>query len=210
MKRMQVLNCGIGYPTIVKSQTVIESARKIVSDLHDIGLNAQDSVLESQLWESISSKVEQKEVRSIRMYWKWAAAAVIFLIAGFAAIRMITYSQDQLIEQTYSKEGWVNQSNNTGKVKEIELPDRSVVLLEPFSTLKYQIPFTDNERHVFLRGEAFFRIQRDTLRPFLVYANETITKVLGTSFSVKAYEGEENVGGRSENREGCCLCEGGF
>ncbi|MDF1868382.1 MAG: DUF4974 domain-containing protein, partial [Saprospiraceae bacterium] len=36
-------------------------------------------------------------------------------------------------------------------------------------------------------------IARDTTKPFLVYANETVTKVLGTSFRITAFEGEKTV-----------------
>ena len=44
-----------------------------------------------------------------------------------------------------------------------------------------------------MKGKAFFDIARDTSQPFVVYANETITKVLGTSFTIKAFEGEKDV-----------------
>ena len=77
--------------------------------------------------------------------------------------------------------------------KNIKLNDSSTVVLEPFSSLKYPTFFSKDQRVVILKGEAFFDIQRDTMRPFLVYANETITKVLGTSFNINAYEGEETV-----------------
>ena len=34
---------------------------------------------------------------------------------------------------------------------------------------------------------------KDPDRPFLVYAKELVTKVLGTSFSIEAYEGSDNI-----------------
>ena len=42
-------------------------------------------------------------------------------------------------------------------------------------------------RQVNLRGEAFFDVKRDEGRLFLIYSDKMTTKVLGTSFNVKAY-----------------------
>jgi transmembrane sensor len=41
--------------------------------------------------------------------------------------------------------------------------------------------------------EAFFEVSKDATRPFLVYTNEVTTKVLGTSFRVKAYHREKEI-----------------
>jgi len=46
---------------------------------------------------------------------------------------------------------------------------------------------------VFLSGEAFFEVTKNANQPFLVYANEVTTKVLGTSFLVKAYKHEKEI-----------------
>lgn len=67
------------------------------------------------------------------------------------------------------------------------LPDSSVVLLNYRSTLSYADGPTGRERRVNLRGEAFFDVSRDDLRPFVIYANGTEIRVMGTSFNVKAY-----------------------
>src|SRR5690606_22977878 len=44
-----------------------------------------------------------------------------------------------------------------------------------------------------LRGEALFDVERDTLRPFYVYAGDVVTKVLGTSFTVRAIESDKKI-----------------
>lgn len=41
--------------------------------------------------------------------------------------------------------------------------------------------------------KAFFQVAKDPAKPFFVYANELVTKVLGTSFNVRAYESDKNV-----------------
>lgn len=88
--------------------------------------------------------------------------------------------------------------------REITLPDGSRVTLNANSQLSYQEDFS--ERRVSLTGEAFFDVARDTLRPFEIFTGETVTRVLGTSFNVRAYPDEDKVEvmvrtGRVEFRE---------
>lgn len=88
--------------------------------------------------------------------------------------------------------------------QEVILPDGSQVTLNANSRLSYFEDFT--ERKVHLSGEAFFDVARDTSSPFEIYTEETVTRVLGTSFNVRAYPNEDKVEvmvrtGRVEFRE---------
>lgn len=67
------------------------------------------------------------------------------------------------------------------------LPDSSVVLLNYHSALTYADGPSGRERRVSLRGEAFFDVAPDDSRPFVIDANGTEIRVVGTSFNVKAY-----------------------
>jgi ferric-dicitrate binding protein FerR (iron transport regulator) len=53
--------------------------------------------------------------------------------------------------------------------------------------------FAADVRQVSLIGEAFFHVTRDPQRPFLVQSGEITTRVLGTSFTVRNVDGEDNV-----------------
>ena len=53
--------------------------------------------------------------------------------------------------------------------------------------------FVKDERVVTLRGEAYFEVARDVESPFIVQTRGLYTKVLGTSFNVKAYDDEPEV-----------------
>ena len=72
------------------------------------------------------------------------------------------------------------------------LHDGSTVILEPGGEVRYNEKFL-NTREVYLSGDAFFEVTKDASRPFLVYANEITTKVLGTSFRIKAKQGEKEI-----------------
>jgi ferric-dicitrate binding protein FerR (iron transport regulator) len=83
---------------------------------------------------------------------------------------------------------------NTGNTAQIAvLPDGSKVTLAPESELRFSKSFDESQREVYLEGEAFFNVLRDTARPFLVYTNQVVTKVLGTSFVVKALKEESDI-----------------
>jgi hypothetical protein len=46
---------------------------------------------------------------------------------------------------------------------------------------------------VYLSGEAFFEVTKDALHPFRVFSNEIITKVLGTSFTISAFDKAKDI-----------------
>jgi ferric-dicitrate binding protein FerR (iron transport regulator) len=73
------------------------------------------------------------------------------------------------------------------------MPDGSKAVLKPNSRLSYNESFAGPVREVYLSGEAFFDVRKNPRKPFLVYANGLIIKVLGTSFEVKAYEKDKQV-----------------
>ncbi len=77
-------------------------------------------------------------------------------------------------------------NNNSDGEQHIVLSDGSEVVLEKNSRLTYATNFSSGKREVYLEGNAFFNITRNPERPFIVYTQTIVTKVLGTSFYVKA------------------------
>lgn len=77
--------------------------------------------------------------------------------------------------------------NNSDRPINLTLSDGSQIRLAPQGRIRYPEKFDGARREVFLEGEAFFEIAKDSRHPFLVYANGLVTKVLGTSFLIKAY-----------------------
>lgn len=69
---------------------------------------------------------------------------------------------------------------------QLVLSDGTRIYLNAESSLRFPDAF-GNERKVYLTGEAYFEVARDSLRPFLVEFGRTCVKVLGTQFNVKAY-----------------------
>ena len=72
-----------------------------------------------------------------------------------------------------------------------ELADGTRVWLNAESELRFPAKFAEaDERKVYLRGEAFFDVERDQRRPFVVGADEASLTVYGTRFNVSCYAGE--------------------
>lgn len=73
------------------------------------------------------------------------------------------------------------------------LPDSSIVWLNSESKLIYDSDFGRKERRVFLQGEAYFDITRNTRCPFYVQTKDIEAKVVGTTFNLDAYENQDSV-----------------
>lgn len=79
-----------------------------------------------------------------------------------------------------------------GKKFEIRLSDGSLVHMNSGSTLKYPVNFISGmDRQVFLNGEAYFEVTKDSLSHFLVTTDNLDVEVLGTHFNVSSYSGTE-------------------
>ena len=75
----------------------------------------------------------------------------------------------------------------------LTLSDGTRVYLNAESRLKYPVVFRGTERVVELSGEAYFKVSKDALRPFVVKMNGVNVRVLGTSFNVRSYADEGQV-----------------
>lgn len=90
-----------------------------------------------------------------------------------------------------------------GNIYRIRLPDGSTVAINASSKLRYPIPFPKNIREVWLEGEAFFQIEHNPDKPFVVNYKGNSLRVLGTKFNVRAYPGK---GSSAALAEGSVMC----
>src|ERR1700736_2929876 len=71
-----------------------------------------------------------------------------------------------------------------GERREVALSDGSVVAVDPETRLR--VKFEEHTRRVFLeRGRALFRVAKNADRPFLVQADRTTVRAVGTAFGVE-------------------------
>ena len=133
-----------------------------------------------------------------RFPWLRVAASVAFLLVASWIIYTFSARKVQKniaisspVSPPLSKE--VEKWNATKKPMQVKLADGSKITLATNGRIRYANQFLSEKREVYLEGEAFFDIAKDSLRPFLVYSNGLVTKVLGTSFTIKAYGNSNEV-----------------
>ncbi|WP_316824154.1 FecR family protein [Pedobacter miscanthi] len=116
----------------------------------------------------------------------WAIAASVALILGFASFFLLkskVYQAPQL-EMVYD-----TFATGNAEIKKMVLPDGTTIYLNAGTVIRIPRDFKGAvKRNVMLdRGEAFFEVKRDTLRPFRIVTGQYTTTVLGTSFNINAY-----------------------
>lgn len=82
----------------------------------------------------------------------------------------------------------VNIYNASDSIQQFRLQDGSTILLSSHSRLQYEQPFSNNKRNIHLTGKAFFKVAKDSLRPFTVFSGDISTTALGTAFTITAFE----------------------
>ncbi|GAB3794526.1 FecR family protein [Spirosoma humi] len=148
-----------------------------------------------QHWQQMAALIKQTPThkRIPTLVYRLAAAAVVILGMGLGWYSLMNRSSEkgfnQLTAQT-GKSKRVDQTNQSGKPLRIALTDGSAITLQPGSQVQYPEPFAADRREVRLVGQAFFDVTKNPKRPFLVYANGLVTKVLGTSFTIVAHAGK--------------------
>ncbi len=75
----------------------------------------------------------------------------------------------------------------------ITLSDSTRVWVNSGSKLSYPSHFDEDNREVYLEGEAFFDVQKNHNQPFYVKTSDIDIKVLGTRFNVKSYPEEDII-----------------
>lgn len=74
------------------------------------------------------------------------------------------------------------------------LEDGTKIWINSESVLKYPAHFAVNERKVYIEeGEAYFKVAKNTQKPFLVETSGMVIRVAGTEFNVMAYKGKKNI-----------------
>ncbi|WP_089894944.1 FecR family protein [Chitinophaga arvensicola] len=126
--------------------------------------------------------------RKIRRFPQWAMAAAVLAVIAIAAAF--------LFKPHPSKDSIKGTENNTiatrkGARSSVQLPDGTTVWLNSSSRLTYGDGFAHGAREVFLQGEAYFKVAGNEQHPFIVHAGNIQVRVLGTTFNVKAYTGDD-------------------
>lgn len=141
-----------------------------------------------KVWNRIEESIESnKKNKTIRIFSIWRIAAAIIIIMGLASVLYLFIEKADDKIQFYV----VNTSEDFNK--EIVLDDGTKIWLNKETVFKYPEKFSKDTREVILDGEAYFEVEKDKTKPFIINTNQTITTVLGTTFNIRAYPQEQEV-----------------
>jgi len=138
-------------------------------------------ILENVRFDISRNEEEVQNVGTSRRLHYTIALVAASLIIAFSALNHVF-----LKDSRKSSIETVIITNNTNLLKNHILPDGSSLWLKPETTIRYTLPFVNKYRKISMKGETFFDVKRDTLHPFIIHTEEFDTRVLGTSFSIRA------------------------
>jgi transmembrane sensor len=186
---------------VEQAKAIVLSLRLHEPEIDDAEINQVVKQTVGRITETNEESVRpaRRLVPAFSIPWMQFAASVAFIVLlGWAVYSAMIKrekkpelsQQDSIIEHSDS---FVEKVNSTPQTIRLALADGSKISLAPKGRIRYPERFDGERREVFLEGEAFFDIAKDPEHPFLVYANGLVTKVLGTSFRIKAYGDSREV-----------------
>lgn len=118
--------------------------------------------------------------------FSWLSAAAAILIVGGISLLFFQHNPMSLSRKRTQTTALLTETvTNAGELKEIQLPDGTSIFLNGNTRIRYDRKnFASNRKFFLDRGEAFFRVRRDTLHPFKIETGSVSVAVLGTSFNV--------------------------
>jgi transmembrane sensor len=125
-----------------------------------------------------------------RLPYKWlSVACLLILFSGLA----ILYQYKSPAQKQAARAAELTYYTAHGKTQKLSLQDGTEIWMNAGTTIRISSGFSSSKlRQVYLdQGEAFFKVRRDTLRPFSIATKNMLTTVLGTSFNIKAYPDEQ-------------------
>jgi transmembrane sensor len=178
---------------------VVAEARRILESIGTEQKTIPGQEIQAEIDRLLHTIKEQEQLpaitprnTSVRKWW-YATAAIIVL--ALAATLIFVLPNERIASKKFTYEsitpekGLIENVNTSDKTVTVKLPDGSIVDIAPHSRVGYANNFDSTEtRDIYLSGEAFFTVTKNPGRPFRVFSNEIVTKVLGTSFRIRSFE----------------------
>lgn len=185
---------------------VVRQAQRLLLAAHldeEAPTEAETDALVEQTWARVRDAetpvvpLWRDAARRRAVVWRVAAAVTLLLLAGAGWWQWGQPDTNSVavkpVVTTPEATAWREQANDGQKPLVVALEDGSSVVLAPGSRLRFPAHFDPKTRNVTLEGEGFFEVAKNPAQPFLVRAGELVTRVVGTSFRVRAYAAERRV-----------------
>jgi len=158
----------------------------------------------NRIWQNVQSSInkeednQQEEAPVVPLFQKKkkryfaAAAAVLILCSSYFVYQYLNNKSGTSSLAAYGNKV-STETNKSSTEKKVMLEDGSMVLLGPNASVSFPNHFDNEKREVSLTGNAFFEVSKNPEKPFIVYSNKIVTKVLGTSFTIRTDSATSNI-----------------
>jgi len=138
---------------------------------------------------ALQGEVSKKQFQLFRAAEAMAAAFIICVLcfAVYNSGASLRTPERTARQGMNAGDSWVG--NPESAPQKILLSDGTEVILDAQSGLK-NIRFESRRRELRLAGKAFFNVAHNPQRPFYIYTENIVVRVLGTSFTIDAPQGE--------------------
>ena len=158
-------------------------SQKVHSGMKELGKLGTPDVNNS--WKVVEGGLKSRKIEFYaKGFLKYAAILLVAFLAG-NYFHSLTSNNNQEIQYTEMEVMY-------GQTGHLFLFDGTEVWLNSGTKFKYPNRFNQNERNVFIEGEAYFTVKPNKQLPFKVKTGKLEVEVLGTSFNISAYPGESN------------------
>lgn len=154
-------------------------------------VQSENKAVSSEAFTKVSVKLGLDRRTSVRKVFKKAsrwfagiAAGILLPLSGAIAFKYLAPAAET---------EWLELKVPSGQNSELTLSDGTHLHLNAGTRITYPSEFIGKERRIFVEGEIFADVAKDSERPFFIVSGDVDVKVLGTTFNLKAYDNTECV-----------------
>jgi transmembrane sensor len=136
-----------------------------------------------------ASRLRMPRIRRTYYHMVRLAAIFVFMVLSSLALTYLMMHPEPEITEVVFRE----ISTDRNQRASVQLSDGTKVNLSVESRLRMPDVFARDVREVDLIGEARFDVAHSPNRPFIIRSGNTVVRVLGTDFNVRAYPNESEI-----------------
>lgn len=164
--------------------------RYIDNDFHQIEIGAEDLYIRHEIPSEAMYEVIQRRIRRRKINrFLFRVAAIIIPLLIIAGLYIRVDSQVHLFGENEYEEIYIPK----GERIRMLFQDGTRVFVNSDTRIRYPKKFGLSDRRIFVEGEAYFVVTSNPDRPFVIELDSATIRVLGTSFNVKNYKGDQKM-----------------
>ena len=201
-------------PDYLKAELTVDEIRELISWIKHDSANKRHFDEYCEIWITAKASLKNPGYNFHEGFWKFkqkiktnedlsiglSKPHLFKTITRYAAIFILAFSLGGLLfyyiskrQIKYPRQSFSELVVPMGSRAQFTLSDGTAVTLNAGSKLKYDNSFGIKDRIVQLEGEGYFKVAKDTSRPFMVKTSHLNIIAMGTAFNVKAYSDDKTI-----------------